>query len=169
MAVVVSHWVPASPGVVAVTILLSWSSMYCKCIIYRFQSSDRLKCGLQALGRIRTPVREAFSYGIRHIHCDSVKYDLMLHWITMNMPYAVPYPVWICIPYGSTDPPYYSTKFPNVSMTGHGSACVVFCMKSYHTRVNLVTWYKYAQITICAICIQDILSSQKYCFQPSKW
>ena len=62
------------------------------------------------LGRMRTPVREAFSYGIRHgiryIHCDSMKYDLMLHWITMNMPYAVPYPVWKCLPYGSTHPPY---------------------------------------------------------------
>ena len=41
-----------------------------------------------SIGRMRTPVREAFSYGIRHgirhIHCDSMKYDLMLHWITMN-------------------------------------------------------------------------------------
>ena len=61
--------------------------------------------------RMRTPVREAFSYekrhGIRHIHCDSMKYDLMLHWITMNMLYAVPYPVWKCLPYGSTHPPYW--------------------------------------------------------------
>ena len=36
-----------------------------------------------SLGRMRTPVQEAFSYGIRHeirhIHCDSMKYDLMLH------------------------------------------------------------------------------------------
>ena len=34
------------------------------------------------IGRMRTPAREAFSYGIqhgiRHIHCDSMKYDLML-------------------------------------------------------------------------------------------
>ena len=56
---------------------------------------------------MHTPVRESFSYGIRHIHCDSMKYDLMLHWITMNMPYPVPYPVWKCLPYGSTHPPYY--------------------------------------------------------------
>ena len=45
------------------------------------------------LGRMRTPVRDPFPYGIRHeirhIHCDSMKYDLMLHWITMNMPYPV--------------------------------------------------------------------------------
>ena len=49
---------------------------------------------VEVIGRMRTPVREAFScgirHGIRHIHCDSMKYDLMLHWITMNMPYPVP-------------------------------------------------------------------------------
>ena len=54
------------------------------------------------IGRVRTPVRDPFSYGIwhgvRHIHCDSMKYDLMLHWITMNRPYPVPYPVWKCLP-----------------------------------------------------------------------
>ena len=64
------------------------------------------------LGRMRTPVREALSYeiqhGIWHIHCDSMKYDLMLYWITMNMPYPVPYAVWKCLPYGSTHPPYCS-------------------------------------------------------------
>ena len=58
------------------------------------------------IGRMRTPVREVFSYEIRHsiqyIHCDSMKYDFMLHWITMN----VPYPAWKCLPYGSTHPPY---------------------------------------------------------------
>ena len=63
------------------------------------------------LGRMRTPVREAFSYGIRHgilhFHCDSMKLKVILHWITMNMPYAVQYPVWKCLPYGSTHPPYY--------------------------------------------------------------
>ena len=59
------------------------------------------------IGRMRTPVREAFSYGIRHIHCDSMKHKVILHWITMNMPYAVPYPVWKCLPYGSTHPPLY--------------------------------------------------------------
>ena len=32
---------------------------------------------------MRTPVREAFSYGIWHI-CDSMKYELMLHWVTMK-------------------------------------------------------------------------------------
>ena len=60
------------------------------------------------IGRMRTPVGEAFSYRIPHrirqIHCDSMKYDLMLHWITMNM---APYPVWKWAPYGSTHPPYY--------------------------------------------------------------
>ena len=70
---------------------------------------DRAVASL-TLGRMRTPVRKAFSYGIRHgirhIHCDSMKYDLMLHWITMNMPYPVPYPVWKWLPYGSTHPPY---------------------------------------------------------------
>ena len=59
----------------------------------------------KTLGRMRAPVREAFSYGILrgilHIHYDSMKYDLMLQWITMNMPY----PVWKCLPYGSTHPP----------------------------------------------------------------
>ena len=63
-----------------------------------------------SLGRMRTPVREAFSYGIRHrirhIHCDSMKYKGIPHWITMNMRYPVPYPVWKCLPYGSTHPPY---------------------------------------------------------------
>ena len=63
----------------------------------------------QTIGRMRTPVREAFSYGIRHrirhILCDSLKYDLMLHWITMNMPYPVPYPVLKCLPCESTHPP----------------------------------------------------------------
>ena len=44
-----------------------------------FSRSDRE----QIIGRMSTPVREAFSYGIRHgirhIHCDSMMYDLMLH------------------------------------------------------------------------------------------
>ena len=69
-----------------------------------------------AVSRMKMPpVREHASslisygirHGIRHIHCDSMKYDLMLHWITMNMPHPVPYPVWKCLPYGSTHPPYY--------------------------------------------------------------
>ena len=51
---------------------------------------------------MRTPVREAFSYGIRHgirhIHCDSMKHKVILHWITMKMPYPVPYPVWKYFP-----------------------------------------------------------------------
>ena len=29
---------------------------------------------------------------------------VIAHWITMNMPYPVPYPVWKCLPYGSTHP-----------------------------------------------------------------
>ena len=67
-----------------------------------------------AVSRVKMPpVREyassLFSYGIRqgirHNHCNSMKYDLMLHWITMNMPYPEPYPVWKCSPYGSTHPP----------------------------------------------------------------
>ena len=66
------------------------------------------------IGRMRTPVREAFSYEIRHgirlIHCDSMKHKVILHWITMNMPYAVPYPVWKCLPYGSMHPPYCCKK-----------------------------------------------------------
>ena len=69
------------------------------------------------VGRMRTPVREAFSYGIRHgirhIHCNSMKYDLILHWITMNMPYPVPYPVWKCLLYRSTHPPSFLSKFHN--------------------------------------------------------
>ena len=44
-------------------------------------------------------------HGIRHIQCDSMKHKVILHWITMNMPYSVPYPVWKCLPYGSTHPP----------------------------------------------------------------
>ena len=36
--------------------------------------------------------------------------DLVVaHWITMNMPYPVPYPVWKCSSYGSTHPLYYLT------------------------------------------------------------
>ena len=65
-----------------------------------------------SIGRMCIPVREAFSYGIRtarHIHCDSMKYYFMLHWITMNMPYPMPYPVWKCLPYGSMHPPYSSS------------------------------------------------------------
>ena len=45
----------------------------------------------EILGRMRTPVREAFSYGTRHIHCDSMKHKVILHWITMNMPCPVLY------------------------------------------------------------------------------
>ena len=60
---------------------------------------------------MHTPVREAFSYGIRHgirhIHYDSMKHKVILHWITMNMPYHV----WKCLPYGSTHPPYCAQKF----------------------------------------------------------
>ena len=54
------------------------------------------------IGRMHTPVLEAFSYGIRHIHCDSMKHKVILHWITMN----VPYPIWKWIPYRGTHPPY---------------------------------------------------------------
>ena len=36
---------------------------------------------------LQTPVCEAFSYGYGIFHCDSMKYDLVLHWITMK--YAV--------------------------------------------------------------------------------
>ena len=32
---------------------------------------------LETIGRMRTPVRGAFSYRIWHIHCDSMKYDLI--------------------------------------------------------------------------------------------
>ena len=46
----------------------------------------------EGLGSMHTSVRDPFSYGIRHgiphIHCDSMKYDLMLHWITIcRIPY----------------------------------------------------------------------------------
>ena len=78
------------------------------------------------LERMRTPVREAFSYGIRHrirhIHCDSMKHKVILHWITMNMPYAVPYPVWKRLPYGSTHPPYWKSwnlRFAHTHGTGN--------------------------------------------------
>ena len=82
--------------------LMVWSIIACSMCMCKAQVS------WFSIGRMRTPVREAFSYGIRHgirhIHCDSMKYDLMLHWITMNMPYPVPYPVWKCLLYGSTHP-----------------------------------------------------------------
>ena len=33
--------------------------------------------------------------------------DLVIaYWISMNMPYDTPYPVWKCLPYGSTHPLY---------------------------------------------------------------
>ena len=75
-----------------------------KCIYY---GKNARVCTVETLGRMRTPVREAFSYGIRHgirhINCDSMKHKVILHWITMNMPYSV----WKCLLYGSTHPPYY--------------------------------------------------------------
>ena len=50
---------------------------------------------------------------IRHILLYAVWYgvwfdpDLVIaHWITMNMPYHMPYPVWKCLPYRSTHPLY---------------------------------------------------------------
>ena len=43
--------------------------------------------------------------------------DLVIaHWITMNMPYPVPYPVWKCLPYGSTHPLYYSPIILHVAL-----------------------------------------------------
>ena len=65
---------------------------------------------MKILGRMRTPVREAFSYGIRHIHCDSMKRKVILHWITMNMLFPLPYSVWKCLPYGE----YASSLLPHV-------------------------------------------------------
>ena len=47
---------------------------------------------------------------IRYLHCDSMKHKVILYWITMNMPYPVPYPVWKCLPYGSTHSPQYLDK-----------------------------------------------------------
>ena len=51
------------------------------CVI--FCHNSLAKVNTQLLGRMRTPVREAFSYGIRHrirhIHCDSMKHKVILH------------------------------------------------------------------------------------------
>ena len=46
-----------------------------------------LQVNCDKIGRLRTPVREAFSYGIRMLPCDSMKYHLMRHRITIK--YAV--------------------------------------------------------------------------------
>ena len=56
-----------------------------------------LQVGDQLIQRLRSPVRVAFSYGIEHSHCDSMKYDLMLHWITMSYADLV----WKCLMYGT--------------------------------------------------------------------
>ena len=73
-----------------------------------FFSALTLKCirgvRLDPLGRMRTG---GISYGIWHgiRHFIVIQWSMTLFWITMNMPYAVPYPVWKCLPYGSTHPP----------------------------------------------------------------
>ena len=46
----------------------------------------------------------------------------MLHWITMNMPFHVWYPVWKCLPYGSAHPPYYVLLLI-LGATSHMSDC----------------------------------------------
>ena len=99
-------------------------------------SSKNKPVTIDTKGRMRTPVRDPFSYGIRHgirhIHCDSMKYDLMLHWITMNrpMPYPVPHPVWKCLPYGSTHPPYSVSKWLETNVLKH---CLIWLTSLLYT------------------------------------
>ena len=44
---------------------------------------SKSKKAIDLIGRMRTPIWEAFSYGIghgiRHVHCDSVKHKVILH------------------------------------------------------------------------------------------
>ena len=102
---------PESPDDFATDVLLiiDWSMD-----IYDF-------CFDWSIGRMRTPVREAFSYWvrheIRHTHCDSMKHKVILHWITMNMPYPVPYLVRKCLPYGTTHRPISSMDIAVVSLS----------------------------------------------------
>ena len=52
-----------------------------------------------------------FCYTVVHAVWYAVWLDLVIaHWITMNMPY----PVWKCLPYGSTHPPYYIILYSTV-------------------------------------------------------
>ena len=64
--------------------------MFLPLIFTRF---DIYRRETQILGRMRTPVREAFSYGIRHVirhvHCDSINYDQI-----RVKPYPVSYRVY---------------------------------------------------------------------------
>ena len=55
---------------------------------------------------------------IRHILLYAVWYGVwfgpdfvIAHWITMNMPYHMPYPVWKCLPYRNTHPLYHVTTY----------------------------------------------------------
>ena len=69
--------------------------------------------------RILNFIRHCFAYAI--LWC--TRYDtgygfswfdpdlVIAHWITMNMPYPVPYPVWKCLPYGSTHPLNFHTGY----------------------------------------------------------
>ena len=56
------------------------------------------------LERLWTPLRQTFSYGIRHIF-------IVIHWkmshSSLNNNENMPYPVWKSLPYGSSQPPYY--------------------------------------------------------------
>ena len=56
---------------------------------------------INIIGRLRTPVRCAFSYGIRHVF-------IVIQWAvthsSVNHNGNVPYPVWKCMQYGSLQP-----------------------------------------------------------------
>ena len=123
---------------------------------------------------MRTPVRGAFSYvirhGIRHIHYDSMKHKVILHWITMNMPYPLPYPVWKCLPYGSTHPPYYATSlliifFKFLHDTLQMYECRMWCLSNYCYITQPKCYgaiYLTDSQTYFLACSGDILLVNKY-------
>ena len=68
-------------------------------------------CVYYILGRLRTPVPEAFSYGI-------TAYFIVIQWsirsYSIETQWNIPYPVWKCLTNGSPQPPYFWLSFFNL-------------------------------------------------------
>ena len=58
---------------------------------------------IELIERMRTSVQEAFSYGIQHT---SLWFNEVWPYASLNHNEIMPYPVWKCVPYRSTHPPY---------------------------------------------------------------
>ena len=91
---------------------------------------------------------------LKHARWITYEHIVILHWITMNMPYAVPSPVWKCLRYGSTHLPYYQISLSHCRIihfsSGNSLWCSI-CLPSIETLVEEnvnITLYVWINLTL---------------------